>query len=112
MALEREQILDLITSGVNPGELLEGIEIEDPRVVGLTLEIKARTPTEKRAVLKESAHQLIIQNRGGQPLSHRGIIQEIGGGPLQPYEWIQIVRGHHKKITVTGTRGIFTLTDN
>ena len=109
--IDREKIQELISSGVSPSELYQGVEIEVPGIVGLTERIVVKTPKQKRDLLYVQARQGIQKNKDSdKPLTGRNILQKIGGGPLKKDEWLQISQlPNNAGLRVTGTRGIFEI---
>ena len=75
MGIEREEIMEVISSGVPFYELYTGIEIDEPGILGLTRWVVAKTPKEKRDLLSVRTQLLIRENRDGtKPLSGRNIL--------------------------------------
>jgi hypothetical protein len=111
MGITGKEIQDLVSSGITPHELLQGVEVEEPGILGLTKKVMAKSPGEKRNVLHEETRILIRENRGkNTPLKGRNILQEIGGGALKEREWIQVSPSpNHAELIITGTRGVFRL---
>lgn len=84
MGITEKEIQDLMSSGITPCELLQGVEIVEPGFVGLTKRVMVKSPREKRNVLHEKTRILIRENRDKNvPLTGRNILQEIGGGVLK-----------------------------
>lgn len=111
MALGRQEIEHLLSAGVEPEELRQGIEIQDEEshLVGISRIIKVHTPKEKGNLLYEQAKLLLKSNREkDSPLSGRNILQEIGGGSLKNGEWIQITPSPNS-VFVCGSRGVHIL---
>lgn len=108
MRLERSRISELLSQGVTPADLLNGIEIaaEGDGLLGISETVKVHTSKEKKDLLHERTKMLLAGNRKkGKPLSGRTILQEIGGGPLKDGEWIQ-ESNLPDGVLVSGTRGV------